>query len=179
MNNYADKEIKVLDVDVKNLCAKLENLGATKVFDGARVRTSYDNSEQTLISNEIEIRITEEGETKLSLDENNGGERTSIKLRISRAKEMEDLLAKLDIKPVSKVESYRISYELEDVDFDIDKFPEIPAFLEVDLKDSNKDKQKLLKKLSLENNEIFEGSTIKLYERYGKDYIKLFAVNRR
>jgi adenylate cyclase class IV len=130
-----------------------------------------------LIRNGIEIRITEEGETKLSLDENKNGERTSIKLKISRTHEMEDFLAKLNIKPISKIYSYRISYEFDGIDFDIDQFPEIPAFVEIDLGDSTISIDSLLKHLSLENNEVFEGSTIKLYEKYNKDYLSLFSLS--
>lgn len=165
MKNYLEKEIKILNINVANIKRKLEEQGAKKVFDGKRIRTSFDNSEKNLINKGIEIRITEEGETKLSLDDKTASEgKISIKLKISRATEMEDFLARLDIKPVSRVESHRISYELDNIDFDIDIFPEIPPFLEIDLENFSGNVEELLKELNLENSEVFTSSTTEFFQ---------------
>ena len=176
-DTYLEKEIKILNIDVTMVTSTLEKLGATKVFDGKRIRTTF-NSATNLLSNGIELRVTEEDEIKLSLDEKtSSGEISSIKLKISRAKEMEDLLAKLGIYPISKVESQRISYELDNVDFDIDQFPSIPPFMEIDLEHFRGDVKELLEKLNLKQNEIFIGSTIELFRKYNKDYVNLFAIS--
>lgn len=174
---YENKEIKVLDVNVSNLCSVLEEMGAIMVFEDERIRTSYDNAEETLIKKGLELRITEEGTTKLSLDETNeSGERTSIKLKISRSKEMEDILAKLNIKPVSRVKSNRISYELGSIDFDIDTFPNIPSFVEIDFAGEDVNVSEYMAKLGLAGYEVFVGSTIELYGKYGKDFVETFRI---
>lgn len=69
MSKYLEKEIKVLDINVEQVKKSLENLGAKRVFEGKRIRTSYDSTEKSLISNGLELRITKEGETKFSLDQ--------------------------------------------------------------------------------------------------------------
>lgn len=90
---------------------------------------------------------------------------------------MEEILKKLNIVSISKVESYRISYEWNDVDFDIDIFPDIPPFLEIDLENYHYEVSTLLEKLNLTNNEVYTGSTIDLYKKYGKDYLSAFKVS--
>jgi adenylate cyclase class IV len=52
------------------------------------------------------------------------------------------------------VKSHRISYELGNIDFDIDKFPNIPAFLEIDIENLEISVEELLKKLDLDSNEV-------------------------
>jgi adenylate cyclase, class 2 len=177
MKNYIENEVKILDVDINKVSAKLERLGAKKVFEGARSFITFDNREVSLLERDIELRITEEGTTKFSLDEKlPSGEKRSIKLKISRAQEMQDILARLDIVPVSKVKSHRISYELGKIDFDIDQFPRIPPFLEIDLEHYVGELSELLEKLGLSDKEVFRGSTIELYSKYGHSYTELFKL---
>ncbi len=63
----------------------------------------------------------------------------------------------MGLDPISKVSVTRISYELGKIDFDIDSFPAIPSFLEIDIEYIEEEGftvQSLLKKLGLENNRL-------------------------
>ena len=96
-----------------------------------------------------------------------------IKYKISRKKEQQDFFLQLGIKPIAKVQAYRKSYELGTIDFDIDKFPAIPAFLEIDVKGLNsKQVKELIEKLEISNNKIVILGTEQIHDLYGVDYFK-------
>ena len=184
MNTYKEQEIKVLDVNIKNLCEKLEQLGAKKVFDSDRIFTTLDTNEKTYLQKDILIRLTEEEKIKLSVSTNNSksstGEKETIKLFVSRKKETIDFFKTLEIVPISRVKSHRISYELKTkkgtVDFYIDTFPDIPPFLEIDLENIEQPLEELLKSLNLSQNKIVECGTEDIYKLYNMDYFEKFQI---
>lgn len=184
MNTYKEQEIKVLDINVENLCEKLERLGAKKVFDGDRIFTTLDTEEKTYLQKDIMIRLTEEEKLKLSVSTNNSksstGEKETVKLFVSRKKETIDFFKALGILPISEVKTHRISYELETkkgiVDFDIDTFPDIPSFLEIDLENLVQTIEELLETLNLSQNKIVDCGTEEIYKIYNIDYFEKFKI---
>lgn len=174
--NYIENEIKILDVNVQELTELLEKLGAQKVFDDNRIVTSFDDKQQNLQGQDVDIRITEEGSIKLSLDQKVNGKTSSIKLKVSRVQEMTDFLSVLGVTPVSKATSHRISYEFEGIDFDIDQFEHIPPFLEIDMGESVKDLHQVIKQLGLGGKEQVSLSTQEVFKKYGKDYLTLYKL---
>ena len=90
-----------------------------------------------------------------------------------------DFFHELGLDPISKVKAKRISYELGKIDFDIDKFPVIPAFLEIDiefLEEEGYELEQLLKELGLENNKTVVMGTEDIHSLYGKDYFNEYKV---
>jgi adenylate cyclase class 2 len=165
-----EKETKVLNVDVRNLISKLIKLDAEMVFDNIRTITYFKNVKD---DREPFLKLTEEEKLKLS-SQMDGKE---VKLFVSRKEECVQLLHTLGYEPVTEAKARRISYEWEGIDFDIDEFPQIPAFLEIDLCESKYTLQDILKKLNLEKNERGEVSTPDIYKKYGLDYFGLFKLN--
>lgn len=177
MNKYQEHEIKVLNVNIPELQKRLGSIGAKKVFDDDRVFITLDTKDGELKKDKKLLRLTEEGKIKLSISSiNAGGKKETIKVFTSRTQETLDLLSKLGYFPISKVKSHRISYELDDIDFDIDQFPEIPAFMEIDLGSSETDISELLEKLGLVDNEQVIMGTEDIFTHYGKDYYELFKI---
>ena len=178
MSDYIENEVKILNIDAQEVAKLIERLGATKVFDGKRVFTTFDTTDRFYTKNNTIIRLTEEGKLKLSVSYmNENGDKETIKLFTSRKKETVDFLSRLNVVPIARVESHRVSYELDDIDFDIDKFPKIPPFLEVDIgADSKYSLDELVRKLRLDGNELVSIGTEDIYSKYGKDYFELFAV---
>jgi len=180
MKSYQEKEYKILDIDIPSLEEKLQSLWAKKVFEGVRTMTHYDKTDRSLRSSDMDVRITEEWTIKLSLDDRSEeGKNDSVKLKISRKKEMEYLFKKLWIIAIAQATSKRISYEREGIDIDIDIFPWIKPFCEIDLWESDVDVslEDLLTTLSLEDKEKTTWSTKFIYKMSGKDYWEEFAVN--
>lgn len=94
-------------------------------------------------------------------------------------KETLDFFSEMGFNPISKVKAKRISYELGKIDFDIDKFPLIPPFLEIDIENIQKEgyaTSQLLKTLGLENNKVVVMGTEDIHKLYNIDYFEEYKI---
>ena len=178
MNDYMEKEIKVLDVNVEMLRIRLEKLGAILVYDDVREISSFDFSNGICSQNDLLIRLTKENAIKITVHINNSKkDRKIIKIHPAENETIcKDFLLAIGLEERTRLISHRVSYEWQNVDFDIDQFPGIPPFLEIDLKYLNVPLKSLLKKLSLETNKIVECGTESIFEMYGIDYYEYFKL---
>ena len=182
MNDYKEHEIKVLDVNVQELAKRLEKIGAKKVYDDERTIIALDTPERMFLNKHDKlIRVTDEGSIKVTMHVNQSKPeiKEGIKFKTSRLKETMDFFHQLGLDPISKVKAKRISYELGKIDFDIDKFPAIPAFLEIDIefiKEEGYELEQLLKELGLENNKVVVMGTEDIHNLYGKDYFDEYKM---
>ncbi len=174
---YVEHEIKVLNVDINQVKEKLEELGAKKVYEDERKFTVLDNENGDYLKQDKLIRITEEGSVKVSIHINNSKPKIkeAIKYKASRVKEQLDFFLAIGLKPIAKAKAQRISYELGDIDFDIDDFYKIPPYLEIDIENVD-NYQELLKKLGLENHEVVKMGTEAIFEHYGLNYFEEYKV---
>lgn len=176
-SEYVEHEIKVLNVDIEKVTEKLEELGAKKVYDDERRFTILDNENGDYLKQDKLIRVTEEGNTKVSIHIHNSKPeiKQAIKYKASRTKEQLDFFEAIGLKPIAKANARRISYELGEIDFDIDDFYKIPPFLEIDIENVS-DYKDLLKKLGLENHEVVRMGTEAIFEHYGLNYFEVYKV---
>lgn len=183
LDDYIEKEIKILDVNVEELQKKLEKIGAKKVFDDDRIITAIDTEDKHFLKEEDKlIRITEEGNTKITMhvNQSNPDIKREIKFKTSGLKETKDFFIELGLKPISKVKAHRISYELEEIDFDIDFFPVIPPFLEIDTKNITEmgyTVESLIEALGLKDNKIVIMGTEDIHKLYNIDYFEVYKAN--
>lgn len=179
---YKEYEVKVLDIDINKLSKKLEEIGATKVYDDIRTITALDTMDRNFLNKEDKlIRVTDEGNIKVTMHINQSNPQTKkeIKFKTSRLKETMDFLGELGLKPITSVKAHRLSYELGKIDFDIDKFPEIPPFLEIDIEhieDEGYTIDSLLKILELENNRVVVMGTEDIHKLYNVDYFDAYKA---
>lgn len=167
-------EIKILDIAPDKLSAKIIELGAKKVFDEDRTITYFQPKD--ISDAQTTFKLTEEGKLKFSAQETGTG-REEIKVFISRKEEFIKILALMGYMPVTRVVARRISFELGTIDFDIDIFPGIPAFLELDVPaDSPLSQAEIITQLELQNNQVVTISTPEVFSRYHKDYFQEFAL---
>lgn len=182
MNEYKEHEIKVLDIDVEKVIEKLEVIGAKKVYDDTRNIIALDTKEKTYLNKYDKlIRITDEGSIKVSIhiNQSNPEIKEAIKFKASRLKETMDFFHEMGLDPISEVKAPRISYELGKIDFDIDKFPKIPPFLEIDIENLEAEgytMDSLLKELCLQNNKIVVMGTEDIHKLYGIDYFEAYKL---
>lgn len=182
MSEYKEHEVKILDVNVEDLVEKLERIGAKKVYDDTRTIIALDTKDRYFLNKQDKlIRVTDEGSIKVTMHVNQSKPdiKEGIKFKTSRLKETMDFFHQMGLDPISKVSADRISYELGKIDFDIDKFPAIPAFLEIDiefLEEEGYVLEDLLKDLGLENNKLVVMGTEDIHKLYGKDYFMEYEV---
>lgn len=179
---YKEHEVKILDIDVKKLVEKLDEIGAKKVYEDTRTIITLDTEDRLFLNQKDKlIRITDEGSIKVSIHVNQSKPeiKETIKFKTSRLKETMDFFHQMGLDSISKVKADRISYELGKIDFDIDKFPAIPPFLEIDiefLEDEGYTLESLLKVLGLENNRSVVMGTEDIHKLYGIDYFNEYKA---
>ncbi len=182
MSEYKEHEIKVLDVDVDDLVSKLESIGAKKVYDDERTIFALDTKERKYMKDcDKLIRVTDEGSIKVTMHihQSDPNIKEAIKFKTSRLKETMDFFHEMGLDPISKVTQHRISFELGKIDFDIDKFPAIGAFLEIDIEhieDEGYTVNELLEKLGLKDNRVVVMGTESIHEEYGIDYFEVYKA---
>ena len=126
-------EERVLEVDTNNIINKLELLNATKIGEWYQKRYVYDFNPKR--ENEW-IRLRTNGEkttlTYKNIESNSIDGTKELEIEVSDFEETNKLLNILEYKPKAYQENKRIRYILNDVEIDIDSWPLIPTYMEIE-----------------------------------------------
>ena len=145
---HTEFEVRILDVDKEQIIKRLEELNAKKVaeFDYKRrvynfnpptdhkwIRLRTDGKKTTLTIKKIE---------SFSIDGTK-----EMEIEVSDFEETNKMLEEMGYKAHTYQENKRIRYVLNDVELDIDSWPYIPTYLEIEGKSENdvKEMMELLK----------------------------------
>jgi len=186
-----ESEVKVFEVDPDILTIKLSSLGARCTFNGNRQVCVYDSEDKRIINSNQLLRLTTSDSTKLTLHINQNDYDNKIVVKVSKIpnNQLGSLITKLNslgYLSITDVMTERIAFELPGIDssktveLNVDIFPEIPPFLEIDLETLNGSGytlESLLNALGLSNNKIGYMGTEDIHSMYGVDYFKVYAVN--
>ena len=165
-----ENECRRLNIGIKDMCSMCEELGCIYIGAFMQRRYVYDFNP---IQKGRWIRLRSNGKSStLTIKEINA-------LRIDGTKELEvevsdfditnEILNKLGYIPRAYQENFRIEYKLGDVTFDIDKWPGIPAYIEIEGK-HKEDVINTLNKLDWSESEMTVLDTDRIYnEIYGID----------
>lgn len=165
-------ECRILDIDVEEIRKKLESIGAKKVKERSMRRYVYDIDPNR---KGFWIRLRDNGEkTTLTLKE-------TVSDKIDGTKELEVtvddfektnmILNRLGFVANACQENRRISFVYEDVEIEIDFWPKIPPYLEIEA-DSAEKIEKVVKLLGFEMSNTTSISIPKVYQKYGLDIHK-------
>ena len=162
-------EIRILDIDVDKVMHTLDEMGAKKIGEYSQRRYVYD-----IVPGENDrfVRIRDNGEV-VTITYKDKTIRTisgtkELEMEISDFDKANQLLNLLGYNNGHYVENKRIVYELDDAEFDIDTYPRIPTYMEIEGKDEET-VNKYIELLKLNDNEKTCDSIFKIYERYGLD----------
>lgn len=145
---HTEYEVRVLDIDKEELIKKLEYLGAKKIADYNYKRRIYNFN--PILENKW-IRLRTDGEkTTLTIKELKSSKIDGTKemeIAVSNFEETNNILNELGYYSHKYQENKRTRYILNEVELDIDSWPYIPTYLEIEGKDekSVNDMIKLLK----------------------------------
>ena len=172
-------EIKFLEIDSEALIKKLESLGAKRVFERLYRRRVFDYPDWRLDKDYSWLRLRDEGD-QITLafkkqikpgekGENDQGMHES-EITVNSFEETSNILFKMGLIEKTYQENKRIRYTLNDIEFDIDSWPKIPTYLEIEANSWEKVEEatKLLG-LNLEDKKIF--STKEVYKNYNIDLL--------
>lgn len=160
-------EVKILDINVEAIKKKLESLGAKKIMDRNMRRYVYDIGQKG--SNKW-IRLRDQGDkTTLTIKEIHNDEIDGTKeaeVTVADFDKTNIILIKLGFQPKAYQENKRISYELDGVQIEIDFWPKIPPYLEIEGKNAE-EIERVVKKLGFNMSQTTSINTDYVYEKYG------------
>ncbi|MFJ2632059.1 class IV adenylate cyclase [Streptomyces sp. NPDC087422] len=128
-------EAKFLAVDVAGLQAKLAALGAVQAFP--RTLLTRKIFEGDVLDGSQWVRLRNEGtRTTLTLkqvtDATSIHGTTEIETEVGDLHAMAEILTNLGLREVRYQENFREEWQLGDVAFDFDTWPDLPTFLEIE-----------------------------------------------
>lgn len=162
-------EAKVLDVDIDSLRARLDSLGAEKRGDKEQKRYVYDFKPPR---EDSWVRLRTDGETttltvkEIHNDEVDGTK--ELEVEVSDFRKTHLLLRKLGYEAKGYQENRRESYLLDGLEVEIDSWPRIPPYVEVEGK-SSEEVEETLKRLGFDPSEATSMNTTGVYGKYGID----------
>ncbi|MBI2103217.1 class IV adenylate cyclase [Candidatus Woesearchaeota archaeon] len=167
-------EVKILEIDISETTQKLEQAGAMLTYDGPVITTYYDfpgRKEEGAV-----LRLRQKGEdTELTLKKKDRRKDQNFKImeelevKVSDGNMMDQILQGMNATPYRILRKHRRSYLLprEHVKFDIDKYDELPPFLEIEAEDTEI-VQRWVKRLGYSMNDAKPWTTSDVFKHYGK-----------
>jgi adenylate cyclase, class 2 len=177
-------EVKFLNINKQELERQLGDIGAKKVGDFFYKRQVFDYPDLSLDKKGAWIRLRDEGDKimlsfkqRLGMQGNTGNDEgmKEIEFAVSDFEETAKFLYELGLVNKFYFENKRTRYEKEGVEFDIDEWPLLQPYLEIEA-DSWEDIDKAVEWLKLDKAEMKKFSTTQIYALAGindKDYSKL------
>ena len=167
-------EVRVLEIDKDKLIKKLNEIGAK--FNGEYNQKRYvyntvpkcDGKWLRLRTNGKETTLTYKSVEKDKIDGTK-----ELEIKVDDFNKTNELLEIAGIKAKGYQENNRIQYILDDVEIDIDTWPLIPTYVEIEGK-NEENVNKILKKLELENKKVTALDVQSVYEKiYDIDISKI------
>lgn len=164
-------EVKVLEIDHDAFVSKLESLGAKKISDAMQERYIYD-----LIpaSPKKWIRLRTNGKkTTITLKDLQAETIDGMKemeIEVNSFEDAHKLLLGLGYKSKGFQQNKRVQYILDDVEIDLDHWPHIPEYMEIEGRDEESVKN-MIEKLGVDKKNVTTMDVDSIYKHYGYDSI--------
>lgn len=160
-------EIRILEIDEKSLITKLENLGAEKVGEFYQRRYVYDMKPAIkgkwirLRTNGINSTLTIKSITSPLIDGTK-----ELEIEVSDFDKCQHILNELGYSERNYQENERISYKIDDTEIDIDSWPMISTYVEIE-GNNEEEVYKTLEKLSISREKLTTANVDDIYTSYG------------
>lgn len=170
-------EARVLEINHDELVKKLESLGAVLQFDSLQERMVYDLKPK---QENKWIRLRTNGEittlTIKDLEAKTIDGTKELEIEVNDFNTTNEILETLGFKNRGFQQNKRTQYILDGVEVDLDKWPMIPEYMEVEGK-SEKEVYDCLKKLGYKKDDIVTLDVSSIYDYYGYDGDNLSDLN--
>lgn len=130
-------EVKILEINPTEIEAKLLSLGAVKIDTRQLVDRNFDNANQDIKRKKEVLRLRRDGERDFLTFKTNRAftdvrSSDEYETEISNSEAVVNILRGLGYEQVKHREKIRTTYTLTDVTFEIDQYPSIPPYLEIE-----------------------------------------------
>lgn len=173
-------ETKVLDIDKQQVCAKLESLGAKQTQD-TRLVVDWFRPAGTKEGEDpwyLRIRSYSDGTHEVTWKAKSqvlgiSRKHKEINLAVDDPAALANLFEELGLEPYAHQEKDRVSYVLKDWRFDMDTYPGMPPYMEIE-GPSEEAIREALELLGLSGNRTSsEGERVLIQQMYGKDWYSM------
>jgi adenylate cyclase class 2 len=168
----AEYEAKVLDIDAVKVTELIQARGGRRVRDTVLLRRNVYDIVAGDDTRWIRLRSTGSQAT-LTVKEiiHDGIDGThEVEVGVDDFEAANDLLGRLGFTPKSYQENRRTSFELQDARLEIDEWPLIPPYLEIEA-DSRDEVIRVADLLGYVEADLTAENTVKVYRRYGIDLL--------
>lgn len=162
-------EARILEIEKQEFIKKIKDLGAIKVADYYQRRYIYDFN-PAIKGKWIRLRDTGR-ETTLTIKEitkDTIDGTKELEIKVSDFDTTDSILEELGYSHRLYQENKRTRYMLNSVEIDIDSWPMIPTYVELE-GDSEENILKLIKELGYSEEDIITYGVSKIYAHYGLD----------
>lgn len=165
-------EVKVLEIDLKKVLEKLTELGAKKLLESNINSSYFDDSINSLRNQGVVLRLRQDSK-KCRLTMKNKLRQTTVKImdefevEVSSMETMKQIFNQIGLISYYDDTRKRISYNLGYATFDIDIYPDIPAFLEIEAPTKER-LQELIKVFEFFDDQVKAWTGKELLAHYGK-----------
>jgi len=140
---FEEKEVKFLNIDAKKIEKKLIEIGADKMFQKTYRRIVFDYPDLRMDKKGAWVRLRDEGEKvtltykqRIGMKSRNGEENDKsmreIEVEVGDFNKTALILRKIGLADKFYMENKRIRYVLDDIEFDIDFWPKLKPYLEIE-----------------------------------------------
>ena len=135
-------EVVFTDINIKETRAKLESVGAKKIFKRTYHRLNFEYPDWRLDKNNSWIRLRDEGE-KVTLafkkrigagagEHDNDLDMEEIEFEVSNYEKVRDFFLAIGFVHKLEVENRRERWQYQNIQFDLDTYPLIPTVIEIE-----------------------------------------------
>ena len=170
---HTEYEVRILEIDVDSIKKKLEEVGATFEWDRVQRRYVYDFIPKVdskwirLRTNGIKNTLTIKDLVTSKID----GTR-ELEIEVDDFDNTNKILEELGYVHRNYQENRRIQYKLDGVEIDIDSWPMIPTYLEIE-GSSEEEVYKIVEKLGYKLEDTTTRDVEGIYNDYGHDVMEI------
>jgi len=187
-NNHEEIEAKFLNININDIEQKLKKIGAQKVGEYFQKWTTFDYSDWRLDKDCAWIRLRDEGDGNTTLSykkrlgtvdregSSNDLGMQEIEIKVNDFSKTSDFFEVIGFVIKHYAEKKRIRWVKEDIEFDIDTYPGLETYIEIETTSWEKieNSAKLLG-LNYEDKKIFSANQV--YAMKGIDVGKLLKIS--
>lgn len=165
-------EVKILEINIEEVEKKLKEMGAEKVFFGEVVSVYFDFPDKSLEKEGKILRLRQK-EDKVILTYKELISQDEAKIMDEHELEVGDfggvkrIFEGIGLFPLYQFNKHRTTYKLNNTNFEIDKYPGIPAFLEIEAPDLDTI-YAIVSDLGFSKEKVNSYSVKEVLEYYGK-----------
>ncbi len=172
-------ETRFLDINKDQLAQKIALLGAIDKDEEKVEEIIFHAADMSWVGKRKFVRLRKtKDKIKLTYKENVEQAVDSaqeIELEVSDLGKCSELLSKIGLTPMRQLEKYRHTFKLNGVTIDIDTWPKIPAYAEIE-GPSVESLREICGKLDMDWEKRFDGDAREVFRHYGYDLDSITVI---